>query len=362
MRSKFVGILLSVASPLLVHAQTIVQVAPEPSCPGCSIEVDHLATLGRAEDPISPLWYARVAVDGSGNYFVGPTTSPGEIAVYGASGQLRRTIGREGEGPGEYYGIRYLQILGGDTLHVLSRGRHTVLSLDGDVIDSSPALIYSTNATVLDDGRVLVNKTLQSPDRIGLPAHILGADGQPILSFGNDSGDPQGEFVEGNWRTVSYSGGDRVWVGPLGEYRLEAWDTTGVHLRTLVRSPSWFEPWDRRSSRQPFGEKPNPILLSVHEDDKGRLWVISRVPDRNWKPGVEEPAYEHVYDTVLEVIDPENGDLIVSQRFDAETQLFLYFISGDLLTSFSVNEVGVEKIHVWKFQLNDSPMEDLSHD
>ena len=168
--------------------------------------------------------------------------------------------------------------------------------------------------------------------------------------------------MEGNWRTVSYSGGSRVWVGPLGEYRLESWDTTGVHLQTLIRSPSWFQPWDRRSARQPFGEKPNPILLSVHEDARGKLWAISRVPDRNWKPGFEEPAYEHIYDTVLEVIDPVSGDLLASQRFEGERHLFLYFIADGLFTSFSVNDVGLEQVHVWRFRLDNPQEEDLTHE
>jgi hypothetical protein len=362
MDSKFLGLLVAVLGALPGQAQEILHVSSEPSCAGCTIRVEHLATLGRVEDPISPLWYARVAADSSGNLFVGPTTSPGEIAVYSSSGELLRTLGREGEGPGEFFGIRYVQILGGDSLHVLSRGRHTVLSLEGDVLGTSPALVYSTNATVLGDGRMLVNTAIQTPEKIGIPAHILGTDGQPALSFGNDSRDPQGEFVEGNWRTVSYSGGDRVWVGPLGEYRLEAWDTTGVHLKTLIRSAEWFQHWDRRSARQPFGEEPNPILLSAHEDARGRLWVISRVPDRNWKPGFKEPAYEEVYDTVLEVIDPLSGDLVASQRFDGEEHLFLYFISADLLTSFSVNDVGLERVHVWRFWLDNPPTEDTTQE
>lgn len=100
MKSKLIGLLVSVVGALPAQAQEVVHVAPEPSCDGCSIKVEHLATLGRTEDPVSPLWYARVAVDTSGNFFVGPTTSPGEIAVYSPSGELLRTIGREGEGPG----------------------------------------------------------------------------------------------------------------------------------------------------------------------------------------------------------------------------------------------------------------------
>ncbi len=344
------------------QSQEVIEITPRQTCQGCSIQLEPVATLGRAQDPVSPFWYSRVAVDRLGTLFVGPTTSPGEIAVYSPSGDLLRTLGREGEGPGEFHGIRYLQVLGGDSLHVLSRGRRTILSLDGDFIGSSPALITTTNAAVLDDGRVLVNRLIQTPERFGLPAHILGTGGQPDLSFGNDSDDPQGEFVAGNLRTVSYSGGSQVWVGPLGQYRLELWDTAGTHLRTFVRSAPWFKPWVRRSALQPFREKPNPTLLSVREDHAGLLWVILRVPDRNWEPGVEEPAYEHVYDAILEVVDPETGDLLISERFDEPDQLFLYFLSEDLLTSSSVTELGVEQIHVWRFRIHDPNKEGMSNE
>jgi hypothetical protein len=225
------------------------------------------------------------------------------------------------------------------------------MSTEGEVYETSPFLVNGPEVFVLGDGRVLANDVIRTPDRVGLPAHILGSDGRPSLSFGNDSESPQGYQFGGSYRRVSLSGGDKIWVAPVGDYRLELWDSAGVHLRTLVREAPWFHPWLRDTPGQPFRERPNTKILSVHQDHRGMVWVFARIPDRNWQSGVEYPAYEHVYDVIVEVIDLSSGELITSQRFEAPEHFFFGFFTEGLVSSSSVNELGVEQIHIWRMRL-----------
>lgn len=343
---------ISLSCPsVTLQGQPVVEISTDRTCHTCAIFVEHVATLGKIEDQISPSWFSHVAVDQSGNFYVGPTYSPGEVAVYGPSGVLVRTLGREGEGPGEFTGIRVLRITGGDTLHVFSNGRHTVLSIAGEVIDTSPFRVASRQVFILGDGRILANASVRTTDRIGLPAHILGADGLPSFSFGNDSQTPQGDILPGTHRSAWPSGGNDVWVTTLGDYRLELWDTAGVHLQTLVRDAPWFRPWQRRIAGEPFRARPPTKIISVHQDKRGLLWVFSRVPDREWQPGFDPPAYAQVYDTVIEVVDPTSGELIISQRFDAPNQLFNWYFSEELVYSVSRNPLGLEQVQVWRMRL-----------
>jgi hypothetical protein len=351
MRFLFLSIVYGALVPIPSQGQDVTAIRTDNLCEDCRISVEHVVTLGKAEDPISPTWFSHVAIDDSGFFFVGPTYAPGEIAVYSPGGRFIRSLGRQGEGPGEFEGIRLVRITGGDTLHVFSQWRHTVMSIAGDVIETSPFSVTSREAFILGDGRILASAIIPTPDQIGFPAHILGADGRPALSFGNDPRSAQGDVYGGTHRRVSFSGGDEVWITPLGEYRIELWDTAGVHLRTFVRNPPWFNPWVRDILGEPFRAKPNPKMLSVHRDRDGRAWVFARVPDQNWRLGHSPPAYGLVYDTVVDIFDPSTGELIISQRFNAPDQLFNWFLSEDLVYSVGISPLGVERIYVWRMQL-----------
>ena len=86
--------------PLVAVAQVPV-IPDEPSCPECTIEVTALARLGDINDPTSPSG-GPLAIGPAGSFYVA-AIERGRILVYGPDGgPLVRTIGRFGQGPGEF--------------------------------------------------------------------------------------------------------------------------------------------------------------------------------------------------------------------------------------------------------------------
>ena len=60
-------------------------------------------------------------------------------------------------------------------------------------------------------------------------------------------------------------------------------------------------------------------MRDVRVDDGGRLGVMGAVPKEDWQPSPDNYGGLHLdalnLDTMIEVIDPETGSLLASQRF-----------------------------------------------
>src|SRR5690606_23536502 len=76
---------------------------------------------------------------GDGRVLVANTGS-GEVRFFGADGTLLRTVGREGEGPGEFRALSRLYVLPGDSLLAtdVSLDRLTVFDAQGAVARTAP--------------------------------------------------------------------------------------------------------------------------------------------------------------------------------------------------------------------------------
>ncbi len=93
------------------------------SCTNCGIAWTRIATLGgEGADYVG--MPTSVVPNSRGQYLVASDARRSEILLFGPQGNLLRTIGREGQGPGEFTWAGGLAIAPGDTLHVLDAGRH----------------------------------------------------------------------------------------------------------------------------------------------------------------------------------------------------------------------------------------------
>ncbi len=299
-----------------------------PTCPECSIELVDVAELGQAGDPTSVaervVSHPCVAAPLSGGeWVVSGTVGGGELVVYDSTGGVARTIGRAGAGPGEF-GSRNLRVmaLDGDSLVVLDYTNLRAVKLDpaGRVAASvSLAAPYQAHA-VLAGGDLVIHGRPRTADGIQL-FRILSFDGERA-SFG--SPDPGlSESGIDQW-TVDVARPDGFWASSIWEYELYRWSGSGQLMHTLVRDADWFPP-DPDLSRPAFQaihvETPAPpILLHVYEDDSGRLWTYTFVPDSDWGPAPpEQPSPEWVgrtFDVVIEVIDLEARRVVARDRID----------------------------------------------
>ncbi len=128
-RSVLPGLLLALTScnppdtPTGSHA--LRPITETDSCAGCAIEIAEVARLGNDNNPLSIHPHissepCKVAPLPGQRWLVSGLVGRGELGVFNADGTLERTIGRSGQGPGEY----------GSNLHVIAKPEGDVLVVD----------------------------------------------------------------------------------------------------------------------------------------------------------------------------------------------------------------------------------------
>ena len=346
---------------LIASAQTSQQssspITSEVSCPTCAIDLELVASLGRPEDPVLPLPTARIARDSFGRFYAAPTFDRGKIAVYDASGTFLEAIGREGQGPGEFRQITSLVVDSEDALHVFERSRHTILSADTHELRLVHTLQGNPGSIIeVSSGQLVVQQLAAAP---GSPLiAVVDAEGDVITSFL-----PIGDTSD-RWdrvRVLGRSTGDRVWVAPKNEFRIELWSLNGVRLLVLERDADFFEPWRGYDRLEPARKPPRPRVHSVHQDAAGRVWVMIAVAAEDWAPapaaaegpvtGQSTRARLQLWDTIIEVLDPSRGTVLARRRVSGLLPTFKG-ASGLIHTVRASADVDV--IDVWQPRLEDS--------
>ena len=291
------------------------------------------ATDGSRPDPGT-----RLVMDKAGRFYTANARGyPGTIAVWGADGAFLRTIGREGQGPGELSarGAVSMFMDAKDNLHVRD-GSQSWSTFDTagrfvKRVSSQELGGFPSNTAVLDDGTVLTG--MMVPSGAGNYFHRAGLDGKPIRSFGPITGQP-GVTQSRAERTIAYAGGTEFWAAPAtGDprgYVLERWSTDGKLLQTIKRDVPWF----RASGGGPRGrEDPRPPQVSaLHLDDAGLLIAMAVTPNEKWRYVADAAERRRVedefYDLRIDVIDTRSGTLLSSERHSAAQarQFFREFV------------------------------------
>jgi hypothetical protein len=269
----------------------------------------------------------------SGGYVVSvePSSSApaGLPRVYGADGQYRFSVGRIGEGPGEYRTPIVWSTLPGDSLVVTDEMRSV-----GAIIDSRGTLVRQFGVpvgirqiVVTSDRAFIGNSPYNRNGNASAPLVRLDSAGRLVASFGGDSvGCARFCGVLGARRLAADAAGG-VWAAHQTKaYILEHYDRAGSRTKQFSFSPDWFAPMDsfppRRDDRTPLS-----MIHGLSLDLEGRLWVMGSTADSAWEEGLGDPrpgeggSYRPVIDLaryrdgVLEVRDTATGALIASRRF-----------------------------------------------
>ena len=124
--------------------------------------------------------FSRVAVDRRGRILIS-VVGQAEIAVFDSTGKFLRTVGCQGEGPGEYTSVRHIGA-GPRYIHVFdfNAGR-TMLDHDFTVVrtDRFPGTITST--AVKSDDAVVFAAEVPTPGSIGHKLHVSSPLGRARL-------------------------------------------------------------------------------------------------------------------------------------------------------------------------------------
>lgn len=347
------------ASPL--QAQRLVQIGSVTTCARCLIELEHVATVGD-DDGLGMLGSVVIARDSRGRFYIFDYSDRGPIKLYAPDGTFVRVIGGEGRGPGEYLIVPAIVVGAGDTVHVFDSGnlRHTVLSPSLAVVRTHliDVNIFPFQCVQLPGGDFVLNGIRRTAESLGYPLHRFTHDGGFVGSFGTDDTfvTPQTEYQKAR-RTIAAAEGGGVWAAHPTEYRLEHWDDQGQLVTQLVRNADWFPPHDNYGVLSP-DRPPEPRIVAVRVID-GNVWVVIHVGSAEWRRWIrrrrgrdgvywEAEAYERVYDTVIEVIDPTRGSLIASTRFE---HLPLGFLDAAHVYSARGATGDVKRYDVWRVRL-----------
>ena len=294
-------------------------------CTGCEIALHQIASLGGEEDFASvslDAWAQMCAVTrtGTGDFAVGAVVGGGQVLIYSTGGSLKGSIGRPGEGPGEFGSD--ISVVGGkaDTLYVLDQGnaRLQTFTLDGRVVGSFRLPRRIASFAVLDRPRFLLHpRPVPFGQGDSTLFYFLSADGNLVGRAGDTR-----EYTRTSpwpWLVAPASSGG-FWQARSGGYVIRRHDTEGSVATTLRRNVDWFPTEQTIDMGSYSSSPPQPAITHIWEDSDRRLWVFAAVADANWVPRPASPLTPEwardQHDMMVEVIDPSNRRVIASSAFD----------------------------------------------
>lgn len=335
--------------------------------------------IGRADGaPEELLFQAFGGLVLSGGGIVLANTGTFELRFYDAEGRRLRSVGGEGDGPGEFRRLQLAGSITGDSILAFdSRLRRvTVFAPDGAVARVVPVSAEVDGALrligALADGRIVLGTVLPVPRETGVAREPLRVG---ILSADGTSWTPLGDFPG---REVSVAGssagsssfsspfgpnvrqvaaGDRIVVGTNDAFSLRVHDASGRLMR-LIRQNRPLRPADpdeiarvleparARSADRPGGERMLAAIdqLPLHEtlpafaqlllDRTGHLW-IQEFPGSGARP------------TDWQVFDPEG---VLVARVGLPDGLEILDVGPDYLLGRVSDDLGVERVRLYDLE------------
>jgi len=274
----------------------------------------------------------QIGTDAAGNVYL-LDSQLAQVMIYTSEGEYLRTIGREGEGPGEFRQPGDMLILPDGNVGVVQMmpGKIVVLTPEGDPVGNHPV-------PGDDDGTQFFMGGRPGGDHIvlGVTYFSRGDDGFKsifkIIGVNNEGGQTADYFdleVKRDFANLVFDeqtmsgfgvrwdvGGDgRVYVNRVfDEYRIDVWKADGTPDRVITRE---FKPRKRSAEEMDRADKRFRVIINGREPEKkisatdrdiqnfyprddGSLWVL------NSRGGIDAP--EGVLGT-FDVYD-ENGRFV----------------------------------------------------
>lgn len=340
------------AAPSL-SAQVPTRVSSDVLCAECVITIDTVLTLGGLEGEGMEAIHETltIVIDARERILIANSVHP-RIYVFDMAGRFLRTVGREGEGPGEYHWISHINA-GPRYIHVFEfdRGR-TLLDHDFEFVrrDLFPGQI---NQVFVTDSEVAAfSSWIPTSDADGYSLHLLAPSGE-LESFGDGAS---------GYRTRA-SGGALV-TGDGGSLWSIEWLSTRMTRWDLLPKPAPVRIWERtvdeweRHDQGPSSD-PIPGNTGAMIDESG-LWIVWREPDTGWagRPSDESRRnagrVQDIYDNWVELLDPATGRTL-ARYFDNGGFLITFVPGSRYLVAYHETEAGVPYIHLLEPRLSRGP-------
>jgi len=329
------------------------------TCPECRIVRTPVATL-EGDMLNRPL---GVAISGS-HVLLTTRDGGGTILRFDRrTGRFDGAIGRKGQGPGEFDYPQDMQVIEGDSLVVYDflLARYQVLAPGTFSFARSGPLPHgpsTLSAEMSMDRTMWIAASVVSAAQAGHTIHRYAANGLPIKSFGGGVG-PVLWNDHLRLQRLLARGQAGMWsVSKYGPTTLDYWGPAGEHLRR----------WDYQSGMReaitaaPGGPPPDRRADIMWEAGTTRVWLLSWVPDPEWREGTVAPTGSvgsHVgarpigdvtrfWDSRIDVIDVARGTLLARVVLD---EWISHLLPGGFAPIYSEDRSGEPTLRIERLQL-----------
>lgn len=352
---------LASAAPLDAQDKAAKVVPDAVSCARCSIDVRTVVTIGDQDGPGSLIGKPMsVNVDSRGRWWVFQELMP--PTVFDARGAVIGMISRKGKGPGEYEAADYGYVVG-DSMLVFDWLQRRVT-----VVGPTLGVVRQFLDPIPGHRGILV----QWPDQVVIAGNVPGstpkgsqlhrvsyAGVEPIVmkSFGpQGTGDPMQD--QRLYQLLGPGPSGRFWSAWANRPEFTRWTATGGEGVTIERVMDWFRqgPGGIGSPTTP----PSPMTATLAEDDDGLLWYYVLQPSPTWQDGWPKDAtrqrevrmiamaWEKLYRTYVEVIDPAAGRVLARTTFEGAA---MHALPGRRVSVYRTDTFGVPKVAILEMAL-----------
>ena len=343
---------LAQAATMCLSAQKPELVSGKVTCDDCVVILDTVVTIGGLDGPglHAVTRHSQVAVDRRGRILI-TALRQSEMSVFDSTGKFLRTVGRRGEGPGEYGSISHIGV-GRQYIHVfVNHSGRTLLDHDFAVVrtDRFPGQILS--AIVLSGDEAAFTANLPTPASIGHKLHVLRPTGQ-ILSYGYDGEVYSSSLTTWTSQRSAVAGrADTLWAVNNEANRIVRW--------VLGQEPQVVRVFERQVAEFEEGAPaehvyPRSWNYAAMADDRG-LWIVWNAPDPKWKKrvgpgGRAEGTPRQVYDGWMDLVDPATGRTLARHRQDG---FLMDFAAGSsYVVAYHETDAGVPFLHLLEPRLS----------
>lgn len=330
-------------------------------CQGCLVNLVRSKSIGSPSDSVGIQFFSHLAVSPSGHYMVAPIGDGAQIGEYDTHGRLLRVIGGAGGAPGEYDLIRDVALGVADTAYILDQHRLTILTPEREVLRSVavPAGVRASRIALLAGDLIVLNDYGQGSKEFVIVDHMIELVARFASGLRHAAYDPEHmQFVL--TRSTVDSG---FWAAKVvAPFTAAHFASDGRELQRHSIEESWLESTaDRMDGPQdPRTVRPAPRIGDIWFDGSV-LWLSVLVPDAHWSPrpsvgvGGSESSpmpspgeWEHIYDTVIAVMDTETGAIATTLRRD---EVFAEFAGAGQIWALEEAEDGTLTIGVFQLEL-----------
>ena len=262
---------------------------------GPKLSIELVRTIGDVDTDDENLAFnspSDMGVDDAGNIYILDSGNQ-RIQVFGPDGRYVRTIGRKGQGPGEFSSPNSIDIDGEGHIYILDnrQKRIQVFTTSGELLKSIRVGDLGINRMRLLGSGALVIQSYAAYGMSGAPKQktlpklikLLGPDLEVRKEFGEpfDYGDEITNTAGNSWQ-FAVDGGGHIYLCFVYQNRIEKYSSEGDLFwradRELNFPTKLIQKGEQKitpNSATYIAPKFNRVAVGIAADDKGRAWMVT---------------------------------------------------------------------------------------